>query len=126
MLSALVITALALSAQLVRAQPATPPPHLDPVNRNLWSDDKLGVRFTYPPVWKEATATQPSTKVVINWRLSKSKALLATCYVETHGPATSTLARAEPSQIHKNIDSIAQSASPNKWGRSRYFWSSGQ
>lgn len=104
---------LASAVQLVQAQSATPQAHLDPVNRTLWSDDKLGLRFTYPPVWQQAVATQPSTKVVINWRLMKSKALLASCYVETIGSGASSLARATPAQIHRNIDSIARTALQN-------------
>lgn len=109
--SAIAATLIASALQIAHAQPSKPSPHLDPMNRTLWGDDGLGVRFTYPPVWQKATATQPSTRVVINWRLAKSKALLASCYLETHG--TSSLARADPSQIHKNIDSISRSALQN-------------
>ena len=112
-LVATLVAAFALPTEVVLAQPASPPQHLDPVNRTLWSDERLGIRFTYPPVWQQATATQPSTRVVVNWRLRKSKALLATCYIETHGPESSSLARAEPAQIHKDIDSIARSALRN-------------
>lgn len=102
-----------LTAQTVLSQPTSPPPHLDPVNRTLWSDARLGIRFTYPSVWQLVTATQPSTRVVINWHLNKSKALLASCYIETYGSEISPLARSEPSMIHKNVDSIAQSALRN-------------
>jgi len=102
----------AFAFQLAIAQ-STPPPHLDPVNRTVWSDDKLRLRFTYPPVWQQAVATQSSTRTVINWRLTKSKTLLASCYIEINGPETSSLARTESSLIHKNIDSIAQSALRN-------------
>jgi len=112
-LAVTVVTTIGLPAQVALAQPAEPPLHLDPVRRTLWSDDKLGLRFTYPSVWQQAIATQPSTRVVINWRLSKSKALLATCYVEAHGSEASSLADAEPEQIHKNSESIAQSALRN-------------
>jgi hypothetical protein len=95
------------------AEPTAPPSHLDPLNRTVWSDDRLGIRFTYPPVWQEAVATQASTRAVINWRLSKSKALLASCYLETHGPDHSTLAMAPAFKIHANADTIAQSALRN-------------
>lgn len=108
----MLFAASALTFQLAIAQ-STPPPHLDPVNRTVWSDDKLRLRFTYPPVWQQAVATQSSTRAVINWRLAKSKTLLASCYIETHGPETSSLARTEPYLVHKNIDSIAQSALRN-------------
>lgn len=102
---------LALFAPSVNAQ--QPPAHLDVINRTLWSDDKLGLRFTYPSVWQPALATQSSTRTVINWRLAKSKALLATCYVETHGPETSSLALLDPSKLHENAESIAKSSLRN-------------
>jgi hypothetical protein len=100
-----------LSHGAAGAQPTPPPRHLDPVTRTVWSDPALGLRFTYPPVWKVATATQPSTRVVINWRLTKSKALLATCYIEVH--SGTGLADAQSSSIHANSDSIAQSLVQN-------------
>lgn len=73
----------------------------------------MGIRFTYPPVWEVAVATQSSTLVVINWRLAKSKALLATCYVETSGAQRSTIATTPASKLHGNADAIAQSALRN-------------
>lgn len=109
----ILITAITLSAKIVRSEPISPPLHLDPVQRTLWSNDNLGIRFTYPPVWRQAVVTQPSTKVVLTWRLKKSKALIATCYIEAIGPNGSSLAGAEPEQIHKNIDSISYSALKN-------------
>ena len=94
------------------SQPTAPPTHLDPINRTVWSDSSLGIRFTYPPVWQQATPTQPSSRVVVNWRLSKSKTLLATCYVETQ-KGTGTLAGASPAAIRANVESIANSALRN-------------
>jgi hypothetical protein len=111
--SIMIAVVIALAVSSAYAQPSAPPRHLDPINRSLWSDDDLGLRFTYPPVWEQATATQPSTKVVINWRLSNSKSLLASCYVEASARDASSLARAEPAQIHNDIESITQSIMSN-------------
>lgn len=88
-------------------------PHLDPIGRTVWADERLGLRFTYPPAWKIGTATQASTRVVINWRAAKSKTLTGSCYLEAHGSDVSKLALIDPSQIHANAEAIAQSALKN-------------
>ncbi len=113
-LSLALLSVLAISiAPIAHARPIEPAAHLDPVNRTLWSDETLGLRFTYPPVWEQGTATQSATRVVITWRLTKSKALLAACYIETHGPGSSSIANLGPSDIHSNFDSIKNSALRN-------------
>ncbi len=95
------------------AQPAEPPPHLDPVNRSVWSSKELGIRFTYPVAWEPSTPTQDSTRTVVSWRLKKSKTLLATCYIEAHGSTESTIAGLRPNEVHKAAESIAQATLKN-------------
>ena len=90
-----------------------PPPYLDPLNRTVWSDDKIGIRFTYPQVWEQAVSTQPDTRVVINWRLSKSKTLLTSCYLEAIDASRSSLARANAEEIKRSGKSIADSLVAN-------------
>ncbi len=96
-----------LSCGAAGAQPTPSPRHLYPVNRIVWNDPELGLRFTYTPDWKVATATQSSTRVVINWRLSKSASLLAACHIEVH--KGTALANAPSSSIHAKSDSVAKS-----------------
>lgn len=95
-----------MHCNFVFAQSIPPPPHLDPVNRVLWSDKQLGIRFTYPKVWEEALATQSQTNVVINWRTKASKTLLAACYIES--ARNSELANQTVEIIKSNADEIAQ------------------
>lgn len=106
------MTSICLST-VTFAQPELPPPHLDPVNRSLWSSNELGIRFTYPVAWELGTPTQDSTRVVVTWRLKKSKALLATCYVEAHGSTESQVAALRATDIHNAAKSVAQSALQN-------------
>lgn len=95
------------AAVAAHAQPSEPPGYLDPVNRTGWSDENLGVRFSYPNVWQQALATQDSSRVVINWRLAKSKALLASCYLEVHeGTRIAALAPAEIGPRSREIASV--------------------
>lgn len=98
---------------VAESQTNVPPAFLDPVNRTVWSDSELGIRFTYPPVWVPATATQQATRVVINWRLSKSKTLLATCVLETSGATQSEIAKLQANQIHAKFDDIKASLLAN-------------
>lgn len=84
-----------------------PPPYLDPVNRTVWRSDELRVGFSYPSVWKAAQATQPMTRIVINWRTQKSQALIATCYLEASAENESEIARMAPADIESKASGIA-------------------
>jgi hypothetical protein len=102
-----------LYSTIAIAQLKSPPAHLDPENRTLWSDAELGVRFSYPSVWHEGLRTQESTEVTITWRLTTSKSLLATCYIETLGWPHSSIAGIGPSEFHESGQSIAESFAKN-------------
>lgn len=81
------------------------------INRTLWSDRDLGVRFTYSEKWQRSMPTQSATNVVINWHAQKSNGLLGTCYLESSDKTS--LAKANPSQIKNSAQSIADSTLRN-------------
>lgn len=94
-------------------QVKAPAPHLNPENRSLWSDAEIGIRFTYPSVWQRVTPTQDSTRGVISWRLSKSKSLLATCYVEVHSAGRSQIGKLTPAEIKASAKKVAEASLKN-------------
>jgi hypothetical protein len=88
-------------------EPKSPPPHLHPDNPTRWADRDLGIRFSYPRVWHPGTPSQDSTRVVVNWRLTKSKTLLASCYIEAHD--RTPLKKIHATEIHRYGKAIAES-----------------
>lgn len=50
--------------------------------KNVWSSQELGIRFSYDNKWIKKASTQDSSVVSIEWLSKKSNNLIATCYLE--------------------------------------------
>ncbi len=85
-------------------------------DRSVWTSQELGVRFSYDnEKWTEATPTQDSTVVAINWLSKKSGGLMASCYL---GVYESGFGKLSPGAIHGQIENVAKSIKNNELKRS--------
>lgn len=95
-----------------------PPINAFGADRKVWSSREIGVRFSYDNRWTEATPTQDSTVVAINWLSKKSNGLMATCYLQVSNVSNSGLGMIDTEDIHDQAEFIAESVKNNTSKRS--------